>query len=170
MPPPPPTVTVQYKASAKEMFAEWLGDVYTKRSQLIYKTSANAMFAEWLGDISTKRSQLIYKTSAKAMFAEWLGDVSTKRSQLIYKTSAKAMFAEWLRDVSTKRSQLIRVGHRVLLRSERYILLHSKKRMLRSFPFFSRVFGDLWNPKERYVLFSSFEKNGKEWKERNVLL
>ena len=62
-----------------------------------------------------------------------------------------------------------RVGHRVLLRSERYVLLRSKKRTLRSFPFFSRVFGDLWNPKERYVLFRSFQKNGKERKERNVL-
>ena len=30
-----------------------------------------------------------------------------------------------------------RVGHSVLLRSERYVLLSSKKRTLRSFPFFS---------------------------------
>ena len=63
-----------------------------------------------------------------------------------------------------------RVGHSVLLRSERYDLSRSKKRTLRSFTFFSRVFGDLWDPKERYVLFRSFEKNGKERKERNVLL
>ena len=42
--------------------------------------------------------------------------------------------------------------------------------MLHSFPFFSRVFGDLWDPKERYVLFRSFLKNGKEREERNVLL
>ena len=63
-----------------------------------------------------------------------------------------------------------RVGHSVLFRSERYVLLRSKKRTLRSFPFFSRVFGDLWDPKERYVLFRSFLKNGKEQKERNVLL
>ena len=57
-------------------------------------------------------------------------------------------------------SGLRRVGHRVLFRSERSVLSHSKKRTLRSFPFFSRVFGDLWDPKERYVLFRSFEKNG----------
>ena len=62
-----------------------------------------------------------------------------------------------------------RVGHRVLLRSERSVLSRSKKRTLRSFPFFFRVFRDLWNPKERYVLFRSFQKNGKERKERNVL-
>ena len=37
----------------------------------------------------------------------------------------------------------IRVGHRVLLRSERSVLLRSKKRTLRSFPFFFRVFRDL---------------------------
>ena len=36
-----------------------------------------------------------------------------------------------------------RVGHRVLLRSERSDLSRSKKRTLRSFTFFSRVFGDL---------------------------
>ena len=30
-----------------------------------------------------------------------------------------------------------RVGHSVLLRSERYVLLRSKKRTLHSFPFFS---------------------------------
>ena len=63
-----------------------------------------------------------------------------------------------------------RVGHSVLLRSERYVLLRSKKRMLHPFPFFSRVFGDLWDPKECYVLFRSFQKNGKERKERNILL
>ena len=37
----------------------------------------------------------------------------------------------------------IRVGHSVLFRSVRYVLFRSKKSMLRSFPFFSRVFGDL---------------------------
>ena len=52
----------------------------------------------------------------------------------------------------------------------RYVLLRSKRRTLRSFTFFSRVFGDLWNPKERYVLFRSFAKNGKERKKQNVLL
>ena len=31
----------------------------------------------------------------------------------------------------------------VLFRAVRYVLFHSKKRTLRSFPFFSRVFGDL---------------------------
>ena len=36
-----------------------------------------------------------------------------------------------------------RVGHSVLLRSERYDLSRSQKRTLRSFTFFSRVFGDL---------------------------
>ena len=36
-----------------------------------------------------------------------------------------------------------RVGHSVLFRSVGYILFRSKKRMFRSFPFFSRVFGDL---------------------------
>ena len=62
-----------------------------------------------------------------------------------------------------------RVGHSVLFRSVRYVLLRSKKRTLRSFPFFSRVFGDLWDPKERYVLLQrtertlrSFANNGKE--------
>ena len=65
---------------------------------------------------------------------------------------------------------LVRVGHSVLFRSVRYVLLRSKKRPLRSFPFFSRVFGDLWDPQERYLLFRSFLKNGKERKERNVLL
>ena len=39
--------------------------------------------------------------------------------------------------------RFIRVGHSILFRSVRYVLLHSKKRMLHSFPFFSRVFGDL---------------------------
>ena len=47
---------------------------------------------------------------------------------------------------------------------------HSLKRTFHSFPFFFRVFGDLWDPKERSVLFLSFLKNGKEHKERNVLL
>ena len=37
----------------------------------------------------------------------------------------------------------LRVGHHVLFRSERSVLSRSKKRTLRSFPFFSRVFGDL---------------------------
>ena len=37
-------------------------------------------------------------------------------------------------------------------------------------PFFSRVFGDLWDTKERSVLFRSFLKNERECKERNVLL
>ena len=54
-----------------------------------------------------------------------------------------------------------RVGHSVLFRSERSVLLRSKKRTLRSFPFFSRVFGDLWNPKECSVLFKRTEKKGK---------
>ena len=33
-----------------------------------------------------------------------------------------------------------RVGHSVLFRSVRYVLFHSKKRMFRSFPFFSVLF------------------------------
>ena len=37
----------------------------------------------------------------------------------------------------------IRVGHSVLFRSVRYVLSRSKKRTFRSFPVFSRVFGDL---------------------------
>ena len=37
----------------------------------------------------------------------------------------------------------VRVGHSVLFRSVRYVLFRSKKRTFRSFPFFSRVFGDL---------------------------
>ena len=56
------------------------------------------------------------------------------------------------------------------LRSVRYILFRSKKRTFRTFPFFSRVFGDLWDPKERPIHFRSFLKNGKERKERSVLL
>ena len=47
-------------------------------------------------------------------------------------------------------------------KTKRYILrvlFRSKKRTLRSFPFFSRVFGNLWDPKERYVLSRSFGKN-----------
>ena len=36
-----------------------------------------------------------------------------------------------------------RVGHSVLFRLVHYILFRSKKRTFRSFPFFSRVFGDL---------------------------
>ena len=36
-----------------------------------------------------------------------------------------------------------RVGNSVLFRSEHSVLFRSKKRTLRSFPFFSRVFGDL---------------------------
>ena len=38
---------------------------------------------------------------------------------------------------------IFKVGHRVLFRSERSVLFRSKKRTLRSFPFLSRVFGDL---------------------------
>ena len=38
------------------------------------------------------------------------------------------------------------------------------------FAFFFWVFDDLWNPKERCVLFRSFLKNRKERKECNVLL
>ena len=43
----------------------------------------------------------------------------------------------------------------------RYVTFFSvlNKKMFRSFPFFSRVFGDLWNPKERSVLFKRTEKN-----------
>ena len=44
-----------------------------------------------------------------------------------------------------------------------------KKENVTFFYVLFRVFGDLWNPKERYVLFRSFQKNGKERKERNVL-
>ena len=58
----------------------------------------------------------------------------------------------------------VRVGHSVLFRSVGYVLLRSKKRKLRSLPFFSRVFGDLWDPKERRehnVLLQRMEKNGK---------
>ena len=57
------------------------------------------------------------------------------------------------------------------------VLYKSMFQSLRSFlflkknvPFFSRVFGDLWDTKERSVLFRSFLKNEKECKERNVLL
>ena len=38
----------------------------------------------------------------------------------------------------------------------------------RSFPFIFRVFGDLWNPKERFVHFCSFLMNGNERSEGNV--
>ena len=57
------------------------------------------------------------------------------------------------------------------------VLYKSMFQSLRSFlflkknvPFFSRVFGDLWDTKERSVLFRSFLKNERECKERNVLL
>ena len=39
-----------------------------------------------------------------------------------------------------------------------------------SLTFFFRVFGDLWDTKEWWVLLRSFLKNVKECKERNVLL
>ena len=55
----------------------------------------------------------------------------------------------------------MQVGHSVLFRSVRYILLRSKKRMLRSFPFFLKFLATYQTPKERYVLFRSFLKNGK---------
>ena len=38
------------------------------------------------------------------------------------------------------------------------------------FPILFWVFGDLWDPKERNILSHSFEKNGKERKERPVPL
>ena len=66
--------------------------------------------------------------------------------------------------------QIARVGHSVLFRSVRYGLLRSKKRTLRSFPFFLKFLATYQTPKERYVLFRSFLKNGKEREERNVLL
>ena len=57
------------------------------------------------------------------------------------------------------------------------VLYKSMFHSLRSFlflkknvPFFSRVFGDLWDTKERSVLFCTFLKNKRECKERNVLL
>ena len=65
---------------------------------------------------------------------------------------------------------LIRVGHSVLFRSVRYVLLRSKRRTLRSFPFFLKFLATYQTPKERYVLFRSFLKNGKEREKRNVLL
>ena len=40
----------------------------------------------------------------------------------------------------------------------------------RSFPFIFRVFGDLWNPNERFVHFRSFLMNGNERSEQNVHL
>ena len=64
----------------------------------------------------------------------------------------------------------LRVGHSVLFRSVRSGLLRSKKRTLRSFPFFLKFFATYETPKERYVLFRSFLKNGKEQEKRNVLL
>ena len=63
-----------------------------------------------------------------------------------------------------------RVGHSVLFRSVRYVLLRSKKRTLHSFPFFLKFLATYQTPKERYVLFLSFLKNRKEQEERNVLL
>ena len=59
-------------------------------------------------------------------------------------------------------SILLRSYSKEWKRTKRYILrvlFRSKKRTLRSFPFFSRVFGDLWDPKERYVFSRSFGKN-----------
>ena len=63
-----------------------------------------------------------------------------------------------------------RVGHSVLFRLVRYVLLRSKKRTLRSFPFFLEFLATYQTPKERYVLFRSFLKNGKEREKHNVLL
>ena len=65
---------------------------------------------------------------------------------------------------------ICRVGHSVLFRSVRYVLLRSKRRTLRSFPFFLKFLATYQTPKERYVLFRSFLKNGKEREKRNVLL
>ena len=45
------------------------------------------------------------------------------------------------------------VGHRVLFHSVCSVLFCSLKRTFHSFPFFLRVFGDLWDPKEHSVLF-----------------
>ena len=58
----------------------------------------------------------------------------------------------------------IRVGHRVLFRLLRSVLFRSLKRMFCSFPFFFRIFGDLWDPKECSVLFRSFPFFSKERK------
>ena len=62
----------------------------------------------------------------------------------------------WLhdsKDTAEPDSIKIRVGHWVLFCSVASVLFCSLKGMFRSFPFFFRVFGDLWDPKERSVLF-----------------
>ena len=57
-----------------------------------------------------------------------------------YEAQVERMFGKWLGSSS---SVFCRVGHSVLFYSVRYTLFRSKKRTFRSFPFFSRVFGDL---------------------------
>ena len=66
-----------------------------------------------------------------------------------------------------------RVGHSVLFRSVRYVLLSSKKRTLHSFPFFSVLFSSFWRlmePKRTLRSFLFFSKERKRTEKRNVLL
>ena len=49
--------------------------------------------------------------------------------------SAECIASSTIMPQGVKQGLLIRVGHSVLLRSVRYVLLRSKKRTLRSFPF-----------------------------------
>ena len=73
-------------------------------------------------------------------------------------------------DTFSKNEQITRVGHSILFRSVHHFLFRSKKRTFRSFSFFSWVFGNPWDPKERSVLFCAFLINRKERKEPFVLL
>ena len=90
--------------------------------------------------------------------------------ELIKGVWQKTLSGQTLRITGTLSWVGSRVGHSVLFRSVRYVLLRSKKRTLRSFPFFLKFLATYQTPKERYVLFRSFLKNGKEREKRNILL
>ena len=87
------------------------------------------------------------------MNAEAVVDAADKDAEAVVDAEdkdAEAVNAEAVVDAEDEGAEAVnghcdkrRVGHSVLLRSERYDLLRSKKRTLRSFPFFSLVFGDL---------------------------